>query len=775
MTVQHRFHHGVLAGAVGVAVATGAALAAPAPAAAQAAGPATAASAEDVHAQVDFTTTTGALVAGYARDGGEAYSDARGYGWVRQDSATPLRLVGNGRVQTGSATTAVDPLLRSYVHMQYSGTASIATPGRWELAVPNGRYEVTIGAGDPNYLDSVHRVTAEGTAVVEGFTPTSAQRTHVGTATVTVTDGRLTLDAAGGTNTKIGYVTVDGVATPPTEPPPVEPPPAEPSTGALTVTVPGAQVLDDTSRFVFSTAQDAPLTREVVLGNTGTGPLRVSGLTFSGADAGRFALAPGQPGTLTVAPGASAAVAVTMTPVAGTAEYRAALEVTTDAGSRTVTLAGLNAVGLDGAAEPTMAQIVRTLGYSSDVIGTEQQYLGSTRAPRGQEVVSPYWVAADTSQPVSLEPVGRFTALTTTCPCDRTGHVERGGVKAELHSFGADPSTTARGAANQTLLPVRGGSGQFTATSPFLLYGNNGNASDDGRNANQTHVMRFWPLVLADGTRVADAWLVGFDTGTTNKNYDYQDVVYLLRNAAPELTPAATPGTAPLALSFSAAVTGSVADTAGRGTGFTGVQANTAGDQRQPALVALDTAAGVLRLTSAPGTSTGSANTQRNALSTEFDASRSTTATTARFLAPFTAIDASGDNAAVWFGPDQDDFLKVEITGRAGAQVVQAYYEAGSTTPYENRRTVVGTPVPVPAGTRAVELRITTTNTTGTLTASYRFDPASATAPWTDLGQARPVDVMRWLSARATAGVLTSTGSGDPFTAVLDSFAVRKS
>lgn len=88
---------------------------------------------------------------------------------------------------------------------------------------------------------------------------------------------------------------------------------------------------------------------------------------------------------------------------------------------------------------------------------------------------------------------------------------------------------------------------------------------------------------------------------------------------------------------------------------------------------------------------------------------------------------------------------------------------------------MLGSPVPVPAGTRAVELRITTANTTGTLTASYRFDPTSATSPWTDLGQAKPVDVMRWLSARATAGVLTSTGSGASFTAVLDSFAVRKS
>ena len=78
----------------------------------------------------------------------------------------------------------------------------------WEIALPNGSYTVRLVSGDPSYYDSVYRVAADGVLVVSG-TPTSASRWVEGLATVTVSDGRLTLtNASGSSNNKICFVEI---------------------------------------------------------------------------------------------------------------------------------------------------------------------------------------------------------------------------------------------------------------------------------------------------------------------------------------------------------------------------------------------------------------------------------------------------------------------------------------------------------------------------------------------------------------------------------------
>ena len=75
---------------------------------------------------------------------------------------------------------------------------------RGSYTLPNGSYVVTVGVGDPGFADSTHRIQVEGQTVDHRASrrrrPT---RSTTGTATVQVTDGALTIDAIGGTNTKI--------------------------------------------------------------------------------------------------------------------------------------------------------------------------------------------------------------------------------------------------------------------------------------------------------------------------------------------------------------------------------------------------------------------------------------------------------------------------------------------------------------------------------------------------------------------------------------------
>jgi fibronectin type 3 domain-containing protein len=202
----------------------------------------------DVHAKINFQPSTAPVPAGYTPESGDPYSDATGMGWVRQDSLNgthvPLDLHSTGahtELSDGNTRdrnrTGIDQLLDTLIHMQYgdiTGTGNVngnPTPGAFEYAVPDGTYQVTVSVGDepggtktgcpsPCY-DSVHTINVEGTLAIDHFQATATDEYKQATVTVLVTDGRLTIDAIGGTNTKLDYVTIDAVApdtTPPSPP-----------------------------------------------------------------------------------------------------------------------------------------------------------------------------------------------------------------------------------------------------------------------------------------------------------------------------------------------------------------------------------------------------------------------------------------------------------------------------------------------------------------------------------------------------------------------------
>ena len=139
-------------------------------------------------------------------DTGEAYNATAKRGWINQTTTTPLSIVGNAR----DRNVVADQRLDSFIHMQYTGaTGGVAQPARWEAAVQNGIYDVTVAVGDVGTVTgSTHRLTVESTNLVNNFTPGSANKIATVTGRIQVTDGKVTLDAAGGTNTKLDYVDI---------------------------------------------------------------------------------------------------------------------------------------------------------------------------------------------------------------------------------------------------------------------------------------------------------------------------------------------------------------------------------------------------------------------------------------------------------------------------------------------------------------------------------------------------------------------------------------
>ena len=172
-------------------------------------------------AKINFQPASSAVPAGYTADTGLAFDTTRGSGWVRQDSLSgtrvPLTLTANTR---NRARAGIDARLNTLIHLQYGdvgGTSGVATAGAWEYTVANGQYQVLVSAGDQPSYDSSHTVRVEGVAAISGFVSTAAAEFRQATVTVPVTDGWLTVDAIGGTNTKLNYVVISRfTGTPPT-------------------------------------------------------------------------------------------------------------------------------------------------------------------------------------------------------------------------------------------------------------------------------------------------------------------------------------------------------------------------------------------------------------------------------------------------------------------------------------------------------------------------------------------------------------------------------
>ena len=149
-------------------------------------------------ARINFQSAGAPVPYGYAADSGAAYTASRGYGWISQTTSTPVSITGKGVDRNATPDQRLDTLIQMQV-----------SPARWEYAVPNGTYDVRVAVGDASVTTgSNHKITVESETAVNGFTPSASDRFQIATVRVDVTDGKITLSAAGGTNTKLVFVDI---------------------------------------------------------------------------------------------------------------------------------------------------------------------------------------------------------------------------------------------------------------------------------------------------------------------------------------------------------------------------------------------------------------------------------------------------------------------------------------------------------------------------------------------------------------------------------------
>ena len=153
-------------------------------------------------ANINFQPAGGSPAVGYFADTGEAYG-SRGngltYGWNFSHAGDMRdRRDGNDR--------------------RLATLCQIRSGGIWQIAVPNGTYQVTVGIGDGAY-PSTYTANVEGVNYWTGQSLTAGQFVNQ-THTVIVTDGQLTIDQGNTADeaTRIDYVLIAAANAPPAAP-----------------------------------------------------------------------------------------------------------------------------------------------------------------------------------------------------------------------------------------------------------------------------------------------------------------------------------------------------------------------------------------------------------------------------------------------------------------------------------------------------------------------------------------------------------------------------
>jgi fibronectin type 3 domain-containing protein len=178
---------------------------------------------------------------------------------------------------------------------------------------------------------------------------------------------------------------------------------------------------------------------------------------------------------------------------------------------------------------------------------------------------------------------------------------------------------------------------------------------------------------------------------------------------------------------------GGMADKNGNGTGFTWVQPNKLGNEYQPGNIHLNTAQGILYLTTTGTAAAGgpweSDNTLTNSLQTQFNASPGSFIVRTRLVGPLGFIDQASEQGGIVFGPDQDNYVKLVAVAQPGGTFLQFIDEQKSGTAFAH--SLNGSAALVNIGNFAsintLDLELVGDATTGKLQAFYRINGGALT------------------------------------------------
>lgn len=198
----------------------------------------------------------------------------------------------------------------------------------------------------------------------------------------------------------------------------------------------------------------------------------------------------------------------------------------------------------EGNNEPTAAETIRAFGFRSatGIFGTDPDR-GNPAFPKGDELISSFFVRADTTRPVTVRQMSAYHGCCTQTESFRW--YPKSSYSQQNIVF------THIGLDAQTLLPRRStngapAGGTFVPNGPFGIRIGNRDHTDTLRNPrdstrNNGHIIgiRVWRAIDPNGNVIPDAYIMANDyLGTSFTNFDYNDNMYYVANVRPELGPA---------------------------------------------------------------------------------------------------------------------------------------------------------------------------------------------------------------------------------------------
>ncbi|PKP66176.1 MAG: hypothetical protein CVT86_03020 [Alphaproteobacteria bacterium HGW-Alphaproteobacteria-8] len=279
--------------------------------------------------------------------------------------------------------------------------------------------------------------------------------------------------------------------------------------------------------------------------NDGSAALTIHEITIG--DPSAFKLVGTAP--TSIAAGQKATVTVAFTGVDGVNDnkavlYESDLTIRTNAGTHTIDLGGVAQLESENFEEPTVAQIVKAFGYTTDIAQGALSNGGRVEAI-GDEVLAPYLRALDASKPVEIIQIAAYLQANNVA---RTFVHDLSSAASATELFAQD------GQNYQTLLPDALGTSSVARSvldggDPFGIFiavddrptfrswsdpvANREDSILSGLvGSDRGHLIRFFTAMDADGDVIEGSY-IGVQDYAGGSNFDYNDTVFLIKNVMP--------------------------------------------------------------------------------------------------------------------------------------------------------------------------------------------------------------------------------------------------
>ena len=145
---------------------------------------------------ISYQPSYAPVTEGCAVDTGQVFSDEIGYGWIKPPASYGPRDRNNRR--------SPDQTFDTMIHVTSSAV--------WELAVPNGVYNVTVCAGDPTWAFGIQNIQVEDLPIIDYESLSRRNRWIEHEIAVDVLDGRLTLTFDGSDPiARLAWIRIEGL------------------------------------------------------------------------------------------------------------------------------------------------------------------------------------------------------------------------------------------------------------------------------------------------------------------------------------------------------------------------------------------------------------------------------------------------------------------------------------------------------------------------------------------------------------------------------------